>query len=401
MKSRFGTLSSPRAVLPALILLALMGVAGATSSADAQSVFATRGLGYLLEPMDARARGMGGVDIGLPDPQITWSNPAAAVGLAAPGIVFAYQYDNFETEQLAGDLGGKTARFPLLLGAAPVGDRYVIQLGLGSFLDQNWQFERPDTLFIPPSDTIPVVDRLTSEGGAARVRVGAGARIVEGLSVGLAADFFTGALDRSQGRVFPAGEFVTGRETTRWSYSGMGYTAGLDWSPVEAVGLGVALSGGGTLEATVDDGTGAPASYDLPMTVRGGASGRVGQETILALGGSWGGWSSLDGALASEGGARDTYSIEGGIEWAGIVVRDRRLPLRLGARTAQLPFRWGTADAVDWADESALSAGLGLVMAGGAVRTDLAAEFGSRGGEASGVDESYWRFAFSLRVLGR
>lgn len=401
MKSRFGTLLSSRAALPALILFALIGVAGTTTPANAQSVFATRGLGYLLEPMDARARGMGGVDIGLPDPQITWSNPAASVGIVAPGLVFAYQYDNFETEQLAGGQDGKTARFPLLLGAAPVGDRFVVQLGLGSFLDQNWQFERPDTLFLPPADTIPVVDRLTSEGGAARVRVGAGARVVEGLSVGLAADFFTGALDRSQGRVFPAGDYATGRETTRWRYGGMGYTAGVDWSPGDAVGLGLALSGGGTLEATVEDGTGAPASYDLPMTVRGGASGRVGQETILALSGAWGGWSSLDGALEAQGGARDTYSVEGGVEWAGIVLRDRRLPIRLGARTAQLPFRWTTADAAEWADESALSVGLGLVMAGGAVRSDLAAEFGSRGGETSGVDESFWRFAFSLRVLGR
>ncbi len=400
MKSRFGPLSS----LPALragLLLTLAIVCANAAPAAAQSVFATRGLGYLIEPVDARARAMGGVDLGLPDPQLSWSNPASAVGIVAPGLVFAYQYDNFDSDQLGSDLEGKTARFPLLLAGAPIGGRAVLQIGVGSFLDQNWQFERPDTLILGAGDTIPVVDRLTSEGGAARVRLGIATRVVESLAVGFALDLYTGTLSRSQGRVFPAGDYVTGRESARWSYGGVGTTAGVHWSPGEAVGIGLAVTAGGTLEATDEEGSTPMTSYELPGTVRAGVSGRIGQETLVALSGSWSGWSSLDEALAAEGGARDTYSLEGGAEWAGIVIRDRRVPVRLGARTTRLPFRWAAGETTDWADENALSVGLGLMLAGGAVRPDLAAEFGSRGGDASGTDESFWRFAFSIAVLGR
>jgi hypothetical protein len=75
------------------------------------------------------------------------------------------------------------------------------------------------------------------------------------------------------------------------------------------------------------------------------------------------------------------------------------VPLRLGARYATLPFRWDAQS--DWGAERALTGGFGIYLAGGAARTDIGIERGTRGGSDFGVDESFWRLGVSLTVLGR
>ena len=135
--------------------------------------------------------------------------------------------------------------------------------------------------------------------------------------------------------------------------------------------------------------------------MRAGASGRISQNTLVAVSGGWDGWSSLEGALAEEGGARDTWTANVGLEWDAITLRDRPLPIRLGARTATLPFPWNPQLDAEAASERAVTGGLGVVLAGGAVRPDISLEFGERGGDEAGVSESFWRLAFSVKVLGR
>ncbi|MEX2569785.1 MAG: hypothetical protein WD737_00670 [Gemmatimonadota bacterium] len=381
----------------ALFAFAVAGPAIA-STAHAQSLFAGRGLGFLVEPLDGRNRGLGGVALGFSEGEISWANPAAAIGLPAPGMVVGYQYDSF-TSSLAGDESdGSTARLPLLLAAFPAGERLVLMAGYGGFLDQNWHLERPDTL-VRGADTLSIVDRATSEGGVARLRLAATYAVAEGLGLGLATDFYSGEVERALGRVFPE-DFVTERSSSTWRYSGIGVTGGVHWTASEASALALSVTYGGSLDASATRGSANDTSYDLPLIVQGGASARVGQATLVALGANWSGWSSLDDALAADGGARDTWSAHAGAEWDAITIAGRNVPLRLGARTGALPFRW-SEEGDGWADERALTGGLGLLLGGGAVRSDLSLEFGSRGAEAGGLDESFWRFGFSVRVLGQ
>src|SRR5690606_23262962 len=136
------------------------------------------------------------------------------------------------------------------------------------------------------------------------------------------------------------------------------------------------------------------------VTVTGGVSARFATNLLLALGGNWGGWSSLDEALVDQGGARDSWSVHGGIETDLFDVMGQPLPLPLGARTAKLPFRWVGATN-EWADERAVTGGTGVSLGGGAAVIDVAAERGRRGSEAAGITESDWRFLFSATVLGR
>ncbi|MEX2583588.1 MAG: hypothetical protein WD766_09945 [Gemmatimonadota bacterium] len=391
----------------ALALLGFVVCLFATPVA-AQSVFSARGLGYLLEPVDARARGLGGVSIGLPEPEISWVNPAAAAGLTEPGMIIGYQYDNFTSDASGSTADGRTARFPLLLAAFPAG-RFVLMAGYGSYLDQNWRFEVPDSLFLG-EDTVRIVDLASSEGGVARMRAGASYQVNEDLGFGFGIDAYTGQAVRVEGRIFGNAVSPTCCSSS-WEYSGLGYTGGVRYVASEALSLGASLSYGGTLnaEAIAADTTEAATvrarlasrSYELPLVVRGGASGRIGQTTSLALGGSWGAWSTLDEALGGHGGARDSWSVEGGLEYDAVTLAGRPLPVRVGGRTAALPFRWGTEASDPWARERALTLGGGILLAGGATRTDLSLEFGDRGSDGAALDESFWRVGLSVRVLGR
>jgi hypothetical protein len=384
---------------PVLLYLTIAAAACALpGEGSAQSLFSSRGLGFPIGPEDARSRGLGGVAIGLPDFEVGWANPAASVGLQAPGFVLGYQYDNFDAEAAGPGFEGRSARFPLLLGAFPASERIVLQAGFGGFLDQNWVVEQPETLVIG-GDTVQVIDRATSAGGVGRFRLGAGYRITDRVGFALAGDLYTGRIERVQGRVFPA-PYNSAPQRSQWRYRGVGYTGGVQWSRGADAGAGLAITVGGTLDAEPTDTVAVARAYSLPAAVRAGASGRVGQSTLVALSASWTGWSTLDDALADDGGAVDTWSVGGGVEWDGLLVRDRPIPLRIGARTATLPFRWD-ALASETPSERAVSFGLGAILAGGAARTDFGFEFGNRGSDAAGLDESFWRFNFSVRVLAR
>lgn len=389
---------SLRHLVPAALTIFLALAVGQPLAA--QSLFSTGGLGLVVTPQDGQAAALGGTSLGLMGPELSWDNPAGAVGLPAAGLRVSFQMDDFEST--LGDLesSGSTARFPLIMGAFPFGNRWAVTVGFAGFLDQNWAFEQADSIVVA-SDTVQVIDRISSDGGASRFRLGGGYRISESLSVGLGAELFTGGVNRVAGRIFP-GQNAPTCCSASWTYSGTGLLASVDWTPSAALTFALSASAGGSLEAEQDvaeDEQGVDRSYDLPVMVNGGVTGRVASGLLVTLGGRWAGWSSMDGALAEGGGARDSWALRGGIEADGFELFGQPLPLRVGVRREQLPFRFGGLDN-DWADETAYSAGTGLIL-GGAARLDVAVERGDRGSAAAGLDESYWRIHFSASVLGR
>lgn len=387
-----------RAARRAVALCAALLLLGAGVAA-AQSLLANRGLGLVIEPADARAAGMGGVQLGLAQSEFSWVNPADLIGMPAPGMRFAFQYDDFTSDFGAISLDGSTARFPVLQVATPIGERLAVSVGFGGFLDQNFAVQR-DTSLVVGSDTTAVLDRLTSEGGVARLRFGAAYEVIEGLAVGVGMDVYTGDVEQSFGRRF-FGEGTPACCTARWEYSGLGAVAGLTWTPSEAARLAVAASFGGTLEAESDSAS-AVGSYDLPVTLHAGGSARVAPTLLATLSGDWAGWSTLDARLEDVGGARDSWSVRGGLEWDGIQLRDRPVPIRLGGRHSALPFSWGQPLApTEGSTERAITSGIGLVLGGGATLTDVALERGWRGGDGAGLEESFWRVILSVTVLGR
>jgi long-subunit fatty acid transport protein len=384
----------------ALCFLLAVGGVTFTAPAAAQSLLAGQGLGLVAEALDARARGLGGVGLGLPEPGLSMVNPASIAGLQAPALHVTFQPDRYEAEFGGRTSEATTARFPLIHVALPLGSRVAISLGYGAYLDQNWAAER-DTTIQFGDQSILVLDRFASRGGVGRVRFGGAYSITERLSVGVGVDLHTGSLRDTVTRIFDSPDVSPTFYTSLWSFSGQSYSAGVRWTPSEAVALGGAITQGGTLRAEPDDATQPEGSYTLPLSASFGASGRVLANTLVAVSGGWTGWSSADGELRS-GRARDTWSLGGGIEWEALRLGDRVIPFRVGGRFAALPFSWPAQPGEDnWVDERALTGGLGLRLAGGAALADLAVERGWRGGADVGLEESFWRLGVSLTVLGR
>jgi hypothetical protein len=353
-----------RRTLP-LLAAAALGLAAAPASA--QSLLASRGLGYTLEALDARARGLGGVTVGLAGAQMSMVNPAAVVGLPAPGVSVTVQPDVYDATAPGGvATSGTTVRFPMIQVAFPVTGRFTGSVGYGSFMDQHWQVEQADSIDLP-TGSLPVRDRFVSDGGIARFRLGAGARVTDALAVGLAFDLVTGATADSTFRTVGDGGLFPAVRGSTFRYSGVGVSGGVRWSPGSALTLAAALAGGGRITAETEDSTGVEAekSYAQPLRLDAGASARISQNTVVALSGTWTGWSALEDDLdPAAGGAQDALSVSGGIEWEGLQMGRRAFPLRLGARFAQLPFRWGAeTDGNDFPAERALSAGAGARLA--------------------------------------
>jgi hypothetical protein len=382
-----------RSAAAAAALLAFAAPAGA------QSLLASRGLGYPLEPLDARARGLGGITTGLAEPVPSFINPASAAGIPAAAFVVAFQPDRYRASGPGIETSGTTARFPLLLGVFPVTQRLAVQVGYGSYLDQHWQVQQTDSITLS-TGRVEVNDRFVSSGGVARLQGGLAFRLTERLSLGVSADVLTGAAHDSTVRQI--GGLQTAQSGVTNTYSGVMGGIGARWQPGAAFSASAAVHGGGRIRARSESDSVSLETKDYTSPVRAdlGASGRLNERTVLAASASWTGWSSLNDALAGSGGARDAASVTAGVEYSGFSFARKAVPLRLGARYAQLPFRWSGAAAA-FPNERAISAGLGWSFGGRAAMLDASAERGWRGGSAAGIDEPYWRLSFSLQVLGR
>jgi len=382
-----------RGAAAAAALLAFAAPAGA------QSLLASRGLGYPLEPLDARARGLGGLTTGLAEPVPSFINPASAAGIPAAAFVVAVQPDRFSASGPGVDASGTTVRFPLLLGVFPVSQRLAVQVGYGSYLDQHWQVQQTDSITLS-TGKVEVNDRFVSSGAVARLQGALAYRLTERLSLGVSADVLTGAAHDSTVREI--GGLQTAESGVTNTYSGVMGGVGVRWQPGTAFSASAAVHGGGRIRAHSESDSTSLETKDYTSPVRAdvGASGRLNERTVLAASASWTGWSSLNDELAGSGGARDAASVTAGVEYTGFSFARKAIPLRLGARYAQLPFRWSGMDAA-YPNERAISAGLGWSFGGRAAMLDAAAERGWRGGSAAGIDEPYWRLSFSVQVLGR
>jgi hypothetical protein len=257
--------------------------------------------------------------------------------------------------------------------------------------------ERTDSIDIT-GERLGVLDRFRSSGGVARLRAGTGYRVLPRLDVGAAVDVYSGALRDTVYRIFTGGGIASSVTGTTYEWQGVGFSAGARWRG-NALSLSAAISGGGSLTAAAQDSGVASKDYSLPVQLDAGGSARIAQQTTLALAARGQGWCAANVEGASSGGARDATQVTGGIEYEALRFMGRPVPLRLGGRYAQLPFRFN--DAGDFVDERAGTAGIGMVFGGGAAQLDLSGERGWRGGDAAGLDESFWRVSLSLSLLGR
>jgi hypothetical protein len=394
-----------RRLFTAFLLLAVV-----PATASGQSLFATRGMGLPLAPVDARARALGGMGIGLLGLSTSLVNPAELAGLTRRGIVAVLQSGS-AAPSVAGEKGDiDAARFPLVRLIFPFG-RVVTSLGYGSSLEQSWGIQRSGRDLVG-SDSIDVLDVVESTGGLSRIVLAAGIPLSPTFAVGAEIGLHAGVLDRSIRRSFPdTASTLNPFETRyRWGYEGPVATLGARWDPRSGVRLGAAV----TLSGHVDVEGRTPESRDdrfrPPLRVAAGGSAWLSSLWLATAAVEWSGRGgdaeTVFGSSDAIGVRRDAWHVGGGLEYHGVRSGQRSIPFRLGASYLQLPFYdLGEEPASEWAG----TLGTGFRLAGDEANplavADLAFERGRRSGLSSaalpdGLRESYWRFTVTLSLFG-
>lgn len=391
---------SGRAALAASLLLAV------AAPAAAQSLFATGGLGLPSAPLDARARALG-TGVGLLGVNTSLINPAEVAGLAQKGFAGTLQPVSRDIAFAGGEGSLSGSRFPVAHLFYPVGQRLVVSLGYGSFLEQSWSVES-ETQVDLAGQPARARDVHRSEGGVAQARLGAAYTLTPTLVLGAAVGLYTGELTRSISRTFPdsAQALVQGFTTrTGWVYSAPLAVVGVRWDPVPGARVGASVAWSGELEANGRDD--APDhAYALPMRVDVGASGTLSPRLALSVGGGWAPWGGADGdgGAGASLDAHDAWQVGGGLEWTGIRGETRTWPVRAGYHQEKLPFplQGGSAPS-----ERSFAFGVGLRAResdlGPGALVDATLERGTLSGDlAAGgeLSESFWRVSISLALFG-
>lgn len=377
----------------------------------AQSLTSIRGPGYPLLPADARTMALGGLGFGLQGFHGPLTNPAAVAHSVRRGAIVSLEAleRNVALGGVDDDIG--TTRFPLIRIIFPVRGA-VLTAGYGGFLDQSWGLAREGQLVIGDTD-VGFTDVTVSEGGIGEFQLGAAVPIGERLGIGASVGLHTGHQRIQQTRQFDVvleGELAPYRETMRWQYSGPVAHVGVQWDAAEILRVGGSVRWAGTLVGDPVEGRAERRELDLPIQVGAGASGFLVPGLLATVAGRWSGWSGTDpdaiGVPAeSAAGARDTWELGAGLEWAPLRPAARRtFPLRVGVQYRQLPFPF-----VDEApSELFVGGGVGMRVgtdpANPLAQVDLTVQRGTRtasgGAEIGDLRERMWRVVLSLALFG-
>lgn len=394
---------SGAAGLVAVLVVGLAAVGAAPRGVAAQSVLGAGGLGFPVEPVGARARGMGSLGVGLFGSELLPGDPAVSRDLGVPMVTATYQ-PVWSTYTFRGpERDVSTNRFPLIGVAYPIAALDgTVSLTFGSFLDQNWEVETDRTVDFG-AQTVSVTDEFRSQGGISTLRLGWSHSVLEPLDVAVSVGSYLGDVRRTFLRRFdesaadePIDPF---RESGKWQFTGPTVVAGASWDATDLLRVAGSVSWSGNLSAKPVEGTDGPGrNIDIPTEYRLGASTALTSSLAINAGFSYADWSETTGDLTGGSAAGSVWGVGGGVEWDGMTLLGRSLPLRVGYRRSDLPFRFDG----DEPTESTFAAGLGLNLLQvedlPLAVFDVAYERGDR--SAGSLSEDFQRVTVTVRVAG-
>nr|NIP60128.1 hypothetical protein [Gemmatimonadota bacterium]NIR80568.1 hypothetical protein [Gemmatimonadota bacterium]NIT89333.1 hypothetical protein [Gemmatimonadota bacterium]NIU33139.1 hypothetical protein [Gemmatimonadota bacterium]NIU37504.1 hypothetical protein [Gemmatimonadota bacterium] len=327
------------------ILLAAGAIlTGLPASAGAQSLLGMSGLGFPLEPIDARARGMGSLGVGLFGPSLLPGDPAVAQALLIPMVTATLQPSWVTRSSPEEEQRFSTNRFPLLGVAYPFGPANgIATLTFSGYMDQRWEVIREGSVELA-GVTVPIIDAFRSEGGISVLRLGWSHRLGEGLAVGATVGSYLGNGRRSFRRTFDAealGDTATAvefRTEGEWRYTGPTASLGVSWDATELIRVAGSVIWSGDLHAEAKGERGSRSrDFDLPTEFRIGASGNLGSGLAVNLGLQYADWGGADDDFEDSSTTGAVWSLGGGVEWEGPGFLGRNFPLRAGYRRRGLP----------------------------------------------------------------
>ena len=379
--------------------LSCAALALVVTPAWAQTPVTAVGLGYPVAPIDARAAALGSTGIGLLYGTYSMRNPADLSEHRRPGFGLALLAEDVDVKGGIVPINTGRERFTVIRAVVPFGG-WTASLGFGGELDQDWSARFTDTLVLS-TGRVAFEEVREHDGGMSAIDFSL-ARRLGPLSVGVTAQRLSGSLRQTFARRFAAPlegapTLTNAGGSQRLKYRAWRFKTGASLNVADRLLVSGAVGFTGDLTAEPQDSTRASVLFDLPTTVELGASVLVADSLVLTAGGGWAGWSSLEGLDVFQEGLRthDTKWGGVGLEFRSARVMGFDVPLRIGARRAELPFSFGDSPV----DETAFSAGAGFVLRGGVAEVNLAFEFGDRGDFArDGLEESFRRLTVSFTL---
>lgn len=373
----------------AAALAALAALVAAAPAVRAQGTLSVQGLGYPPGQFSARTMGTGGA-LGEFDPTSA-VNPAALLefGSAALTMQMAPEFRRVTD-------GGKTAtsstqRFPIFIGALPLGDRLIMGVSSSTLLDRSWQTTTPQTQIVS-GDTVSFNSTTLSDGSVNDFAFTTAYMPFPWLKLGIGLHAMSGRDVVTTRRTFAdTVRYGNTVEPYTSTYTGNAISAGVVMDDPSVGGIAVSYRRGGHFEQTTGDTllarANVPDRFGLGLVYTGFTGSAIAFRTAYE---SWSRFGTID---SGSGPAINSWDTSLGVEFNGPRLGEMPVLVRLGTRWRNLPF---PADGHQ-VHEQSFSAGLGLNLAQGHATFDLAMVRALRNA-GIGVSESAWTMNAGLTI---
>lgn len=368
-----------------LVALAL----GWEATASAQGNLSTQGLGFPPGQLSTAAITMGGAT-GETDPYSAL-NPAS-IGLLLTPIVMMQVEPEFRTVRIGSRFQrSSVARFPLFMGALPLGSRWGVSIAASTLLDRTWTTITRDTQTVGGEDVTGTLTRR-SDGSINDLRLAVAYAVTPWLRVGIGGHAFSGRDDLETVFAFDdSTRFLRDPQLTSISFGGNAVSVGAQTLWPRVGGIGVSYRRGGGLSAKEGSktvGSGFAPDHMGVSVVYLGIRG-----TTLGVRAARDSWSRMEG-LSRTFNAHEGWDIGVGGDVAGPAFGSGSpVGLRAGFRWRTLPF---SADATPVRERTA-SGGFAFPMARGRVELNFGALYATRKGSV-GVEETAWTLSTGFAI---
>jgi len=376
---------------PRSLAVALLISTALAPAARAQGALSLLGLGYPPGGFSARAEGTGG---GIADfDPMSATSPASLAGVGATAVFFQYSPEWRKVTVPNGEANTTTARFPVLVGALPMGPNWTLGLGSTTFLDRSQETSLTRTQVVgTTNDTITLVERNKVLGAINDVRLALAYSSNPVVRVGVGAHVFAGSNRITFSQIFPdSAIFISTSQTARISYAGFALSGGIEIHPIQSLAFAISGRKGGELRAESGDSSLIGKAH-IPDHFSGSIAFEGFPGASISARVSHDSWSSLQSLSSTGVRALDGWDTGVGIEASGPRLMQRVIALRAGARFRTLPFAYNG----EKVSESTFAAGLGLPLSRDRAALDFSLQHASR--TAADIKERGLILSFGLRV---
>jgi hypothetical protein len=348
----------------ALLLLLVPGLLTAQSSQ-----FGVRGLGFPGRALAVRSLGSAGA-FGLFDSESS-QNPAALATVVVLTSELTITQGFRSVENPAGSASLRGTRFPQLMVAGPIRTLpAAVGFSFSNYTSRDFTLATTQTIDLR-GVPLSVSDTFSSRGGLNDFRIAGSYRVGNRWAAGAGVHIISGSNRLTSTRVFDDPSYLSSRQRSELSFTGVGVSIGL----TRQFGPNFALSAMGRSDGhvNVDLDSARVGTVDLPYSFGLGLRWRPAATLDLAAQTMVRTWSGANSDLLAMGGvgAQNTFEVSAGAEYTSDPRRPYRRPLRFGARYATLPFSLVPGQQ---GHEFGLSVGSGVRFAQQRAGVDLALE---------------------------